>query len=439
MPENASNKKIVYESTDPSVATVNEITGYVTALKSGTTTIKVKTLINNKEAECVINVDNYNIPINSIDILEKNINIGVGYIDTIKYRVSPSNANQLNFSFTSSDPNIAKVDANGVITGVKAGNAVIKMSANNNTVVDTANVTVYKKGTTIVVNGESVKSEQFPKSIRIPSEKNITIDSTVQLEALLTPKKSINILNWYSTNPSVATVNSSGLVKAINVGQTDIIVKTINNLTSICHVKVGTYSIKLKNISINNKIDLLPIGTSEKLYVSYEPVNASNPTMIWSSDNQEVAEIDQNGVVTAKTKGTATITVTSAEGSLSDSFKVQVDEVKNIVTVSSLSLGKAKRDIYIGSTEQITPIFTPTNATYKSVTYSSSDPNVATVNENGLVTGVSEGKSTITVKTNYEKISASLIINVKNNPSTSVELDKSSNVNLSFDVETLLF
>ena len=71
LPVNAENKQIVYESSNPSVATVNEITGYIKAIRNGTAVITARTLINDKTVECVVNVGDTNIPVNKLSIKEK--------------------------------------------------------------------------------------------------------------------------------------------------------------------------------------------------------------------------------------------------------------------------------------------------------------------------------------------------------------------------------
>lgn len=439
LPVNASNKQVVYESSDSTVASVNPVTGYITALKDGTAVITAKTLINEKVTECVVNVGNVNIPVSSLNIKEKNINLAAGYSETLSYSVLPSNATEINLNFTSSDSSVAKVDSKGVVTGVKAGNAVITVATNNNIVTDVAYVTVYKKGTTTVVEGETVKIDNYPKKVNIPSEKNISLGAEVQLETTITPESSIDTLSFSSSNLNVATVTNDGVVKAVGTGSADIVVKTINNLTSVCHVTVGNFSIKLKKIYITTRYSYLQVGMKKKLFMAYEPINASNPSVTWTSSNPNVVSVDSAGNIVAKTVGSAKITVQSVDGTFKDEMDIDVGGADNIVELSNMSLPKSTTDLYIGSTEQITPKFDPSDATYKTVTYISSDPNIASVDSNGQVKGLKEGKATITVRVNRSNnISANMVVNVKNKSSISVELNKTAVTILENDTDTLI-
>ena len=145
LPENANNKQVVYESSNPKIASVNEVSGYIKGLKVGTATIKVKTLINEKETECLVTVEDDGVDVQSISLNNKNINLAVGYTYGLTYRINPSNATELGAIFYSSDSSVATVDSRGIIRGVREGSAIITVSANNGSVTDTAYVTVYKK------------------------------------------------------------------------------------------------------------------------------------------------------------------------------------------------------------------------------------------------------------------------------------------------------
>ncbi|MBQ8892166.1 MAG: Ig-like domain-containing protein [Bacilli bacterium] len=423
LPANAENKQVVYESSDPSVATVNEVTGYIKALKNGTAVITARTLINDKKVECKVNVGDTNITVSNLSLKEKIVSLAAGYTSALSYNVTPSNATEINFNFSSSDTSIATVDEKGVITAVKEGTVNITVATNNNVVVDQATVTVYNKGTNTVVDGETVQTNAYPVSVSIPTEKSISVGAELQLPVTVSPSSAISTLSFTSSNPNVATVTNDGVVKAIGVGSTDIVAKTINGITAVCHVTVGNFSISLKKIHITTRYSYLQVGQKKKLYVSYEPTNASNPTITWSSSDSNIVSVDGAGNIIAKAVGRATITATTTSSGVDpDTIEIEVGGNSSIIELKTLSIGKASRDLFIGSTEQITPVFDPKNATYTSVTYTSSDSSVASVDSSGKVLGIKEGQATITVKANRSSVSASTIVNVKNNPSQSVEL-----------------
>lgn len=430
MPENANNKQVVYESSDPSVATVNPVTGYIKALKNGVTVITVKTLIDDKESQCVVTVGEQNVLVDSVTVNEKNISLAVGYSHTLSYKTSPPTATELNLNFSSSDTSVATVDSSGVIRGIKAGTAIITIY-NNSGVSDTSYVTVYKKGESTVVQGEPVRTTNYPRSVNISNTSlNLTIGSTGQLSATIVPIDATNQLSWSSSNNSVATVDQNGLVSANGIGSADIIVKTVNNLTAICHVTVGNYSLRVRKIYITTNYTFLQIGVRKQLFVAFEPSNATNRTITWSSSNPSVATVNSSGVVEAISSGNATITAKAADGGYTDSVIVDVaSSSESVVEVRSLSFSKNSYSVGLGSTKTLTPIFNPTNATYKTVSFRSDNPNVATVDENGVVKGISVGSATITAETKRGNVTASVKINVKNIASTSVTLN-TTNVSL---------
>ena len=170
VPENANNKQVIWSSSDPSIATVNEVSGYVKGIKKGTAVITVKTLINDKTSECVVNVEDKNVLVTKININEKYISLAVGYSHSLSYRTTPSNATELSLNFTSSDPSVVTIDSKGIIKGIKPGSAIITVASNNGLVKDTTYVTVYKKGNTNVVSGESIATNNYPSKIELTNQ-----------------------------------------------------------------------------------------------------------------------------------------------------------------------------------------------------------------------------------------------------------------------------
>ena len=158
----------------------------------------------------------------------------------------------------------------------------------------------------------------------------------------------------------------------------------------------GTVIYKVTGVSLNKTSTELTVGQSETLTATITPDNATNKNVTWSSDNQNVATVDANGNVTAVGAGTAQITVTTADGSFTDTCQVTVNGVT--VPVTGVSLDKTELTLTEGGSETLVATITPDNAANKTVTWTSSNPSVATVN-NGEVTAVSAGEATITVTT----------------------------------------
>ncbi|MDE6850780.1 MAG: Ig-like domain-containing protein, partial [Clostridia bacterium] len=155
---------------------------------------------------------------------------------------------------------------------------------------------------------------------------------------------------------------------------------------AVTGVSLGETSIELKK------------GNQKRLAATVAPSNATNKSVTWSSDNPDVADVDQSGNLTAKAKGTAIITVTTVSGGKTDSCTVTVTETEpEVVKVQSVSLNKSSATLKVSETVKLTVTFTPANPDNKNVSWKSSNESIATVSNDGLVSAKAVGKTTVTV------------------------------------------
>ncbi len=430
LPENAENKQVVWESSDPKIVSVNSVTGYITGVKEGSATITVKTLINDISTDCIVNVSGKNILVSKIVLNEKRISLAVGYTHSLTYQITPKNATENDLIFTSSDSSVATVNQSGVIQGLKEGNAIITVSSSNGLAKDTTYVSVYKKGASTVVDGEPIKTDNYPKSLTVsPQSLNLKLGGSSQLIASVLPEKSNNQISWSSTNSRVATVDSNGLVSAVGMGSATIIARTINDITYNVNVLVGNYSKELRSILVTTNYITLAVSNSKQLAVAFTPSDASNKNVFWTSSNPSVATVDKYGVVKAISPGSTIIKATSEDGGYTDTATIEVVNYDNIIEEKSIAFDSSSYTVGIGSTKSLIPIITPSNATFKSVRFESSNPSIATVDENGVVRGLKEGTVSITATTNRNRLKATTTIIVKYINATSVKVN-TTNVNL---------
>lgn len=424
LPEDANNKQVIWTSSDPKIVSVNETTGYITGLKEGSATITVKTLINDVSTDCVVNVTGKNVLISSINIHQKRISVAVGYTYNLTYSLQPSNATENNLVFSSSDQSVAIINQNGVIKGLKEGNAIITVATSNGKVKDTTYVTVYKSGTTTVVDGEPVKTTVYPKSINI-SNNDITlkVGSTISVVATVLPSDANQSLSWTSSNSRVATVDSNGLITAISPGTATIVAKTVNDITANIKVTVGDYSVKLKSISVNTNYLVMPLGKTMQLSVLYNPKNASNKTITWESSNSKVVTVNSSGYIKAVGPGTAIIKAISADGGYTDTATIEVTGSGTLISASEIVFKESSYLVGINGTISLNPIITPSNATFKAIKFTSSDTSIASVDENGLVKGLKEGTVNITATLTHNNLKATTKVIVKYIPVTSIKLN----------------
>ena len=154
--------------------------------------------------------------------------------------------------------------------------------------------------------------------------------------------------------------------------------------------KVAVTGVSLKPNTLS-----LKVGKAEALSAVVIPANADNKTVSWSTSDPSVATV-ANGLVTAVKEGSATITVTTADGGKTATCAVTVST--DVIPVTGIKLNMETADLEEGKTLQLEAILEPANTTERNVSWKSSNTEVATVSENGLVTGVSAGEATITAK-----------------------------------------
>jgi len=162
----------------------------------------------------------------------------------------------------------------------------------------------------------------------------------------------------------------------------------------ITNVKGGK-TIPLENIKLNYTEQTMENGSNFKLIPIFAPVNASNQEVEYSSSDESIVTVDALGNVTAKEVGQATITVTSKENS---NIKAECN-ITVVLSATGLTIFSEEAEVDAGKTLQLTGIIEPSNATTNSLTWTSSNADIASVDSNGLVTGISEGEVTITSRT----------------------------------------
>ena len=153
--------------------------------------------------------------------------------------------------------------------------------------------------------------------------------------------------------------------------------------------------VKVSNITLNSKAVTLEIGQTAKLIATVSPQDATNTTIIWSSDNTSVAKVSMDGTVTAVAPGTAKITVKSDDGGISDSCVVTVLSA----SVTGVSLDQESITLREGESYKLNATITPSNVDDPSLQWSSSNTEVVQVTAEGILLALKPGTSDITVTT----------------------------------------
>ena len=184
------------------------------------------------------------------------------------------------------------------------------------------------------------------------------------------------------------------------------------------------WTVEVTGIKLNQTNLTMEKGKVTKLIATISPTNANNKVVTWSSSNTKVAIVDGIGNVEAKSEGITIITAKTTNGKTA-TCKITVKlPVTKPVAVSSITLKQKDCTIAVNTSLQLNATVLPTNASNKTITWSSSDNSIAKVDKNGVVKGIKPGKVTITVKTSNNK-TATCIIRV-NIPAKSISLNKTS-------------
>jgi uncharacterized protein YjdB len=177
--------------------------------------------------------------------------------------------------------------------------------------------------------------------------------------------------------------------------------------------QVDTGSTDVIGVILNKVALTLDVGGTETLIATVLPSKAANKNVTWSSNNTDVAQVSQNGEVSALAKGIATITVSTEDGGKEAICNINVKEiVTGNIAVTGVTLNKTTLSLTVGGSETLTAIVAPADATNKNVTWSSSNAAVASVSANGAVSALSAGSATITVTTEDGNKTAACVVTV---------------------------
>ncbi len=320
----------------------------------------------------------------------------------------PANCTNGAVTWSSSDTNVATVDENGNVTPKALGScAIVATSVADPSISSSCQLTVE----VAKVNVESVSVAVKEGNPEIEETKTLQLICTV-----LPADASIPGVTWSSSAPDVATVNENGLVTAVKAGKVTIAATSVDDSSKSGSIELTVFKNAVSSITLQEAATIEQ-GKSLALTATVNPENATYPTVTWTSSNEEVATVDSNGNVTAIKAGKANITATA------DGVSAVCEVTVLYIDVESVSLSANEGTIIIGGTVALTATVTPDNATEKDIVWESANPAVATVDQNGTVTGVATGETTISATIGGKSATYKVcVVEALELQSTSVEL-----------------
>jgi trimeric autotransporter adhesin len=375
-------RPISYSSGTPSVATVSG-SGVVTGVGPGTATITATS--EGKTGTATITVTP--IPVARVTVTPAEPNVVVGQTVQLSAAAEAANGQPLNdrtAAWTSGAPSVASVSGAGVVTGLSPGTAII--FGNVDGVTGTATVTVRQVPVaTVVVT---------------PATASVAVGGSTQLSVSVKDASGAELagrlVGWTSSDESIAIVSSTGRVSGLKTGSVTI--------TASSEGKSGTATVTVTAAPVATVTvapSTLPLQVGQTGTLTATARDAANNVLAdravaWSSANTGIATVAPNGTVTAVAPGTTTITATIEGKTGSATVTVTAPPP---AAVASVTVAPATVNLTTGGTQQITA--TPRDAqgnplAGRPVTWASGNTNVATVTQQGLITAVAPGNTTVT-------------------------------------------
>ena len=303
LPEN-TDKLLYWLSDKPEIATVSE-DGEVTAKAPGEAIILA--VAGKASAVCHVCVFR---PIDELTLSDESIRIPRKETFLLQATVLPEDATEI-IKWSSDKPEIAIVDEDGLVKGLEEGEAVITAKTLKTSV--SCSVTVFSTHVTDI-------SLSGPAEIWLGHEETIT--------ATLTPSDATDDIEWSSDKPEIASVED-GVVKGLALGEATI-TASVGEISATLSITV--VPVPVKEVSIEPTVSLMEIGKTVQLSAIILPEDATDKSVTWSSEDESIALVDENGLVTAVAVGDVHIYATAANG-VSGSALINVKEEIKIYTL----------------------------------------------------------------------------------------------------------
>ncbi|OYD41232.1 Ig-like domain-containing protein [Sphingobacterium cellulitidis] len=292
---NITSYSIDWTSSDPTIFTVKD--AKIKGLKAGKAKLTANIRGTNVSSEIEINVKD--VLAKTIELNSATGEVKVGEIFKLIATVKPENTTNKELVWESSNKTIATV-VDGEVKGLKEGEVVITVKPKDGSVSATAKIKVV----TIKVSKITLNETQG----------TMEVGQSFSLIANVGPADAHNkAVIWTSNNTTIATIDQNGNVFSKKEGTVVITVKSAENpsILATCTFKITPARVVL--ISLSESYKELNLGDKFTLYASVDPSNAQNKTIIWSSSNPQIATVDQNGIITAKSPGRVDIVATSQD------------------------------------------------------------------------------------------------------------------------------
>ncbi|MGN1417963.1 MAG: Ig domain-containing protein, partial [Acutalibacteraceae bacterium] len=387
LPDDAADKTLLWSSDNEEIVAVSS-DGTVRAISAGTANITIKAAVGNAQKTVGVFAA---VPETSVKISGEANEMFAGDSMKLQAAVGPENADYKDVTWSSDNEAVLTVSADGTVSALSAGQATVKAVSHFKKAQDEFVITVRQGAHEIKLSKTSCQIDE---------------NGSAQLEATVLPENAWNKeVTWQSSDENIASVDQNGLVSAVSKGTALITVTSKDGRASaVCEVKVQRL---VKEIKLSQSSAVIEKGKTITLSASVLPADATDLSVTWQSDNEAVAVVSENGIVTAVSAGKAQITAQSSNESVKAVCDVTVE-----VYSSSIEIQNSKEELWVGETLALSAVISPSDTTEKNVTFESSDSTVASVSESGVVTALKGGTVKISAKANDTGITADFDLKV---------------------------
>lgn len=320
------------------------------------------------------------VAVTGISVSSTSLNLIEGETATLSATVSPADADNKKVEWTTSDAAIATVDAGGKVSAIKAGSASVTAT------------TVDGKKQAVCKVEVAAKKVPMTKVTLDKTSATVVEGEAFSLTATAEPANTTESLKWSSSNEALATVNGQGKVQALKPGKVEINVcaKENDKVSARCEVTIEKKVIAVESVSLDKSELELVLGESGKLSATVKPDEATDKSITWTSSDAETVSVDNHGNLSTLKIGEATVTAKAGEKSATCKVKVIKKDVSQIV------VSKSELSLEVGQSVVLTASVYPEDATFKTYSWKSSDPSVASIEQDGKVTALKAGTADVT-------------------------------------------
>ena len=382
-PSNATNKTLVWESSDPEVVRIWN--GHFRGLKEGKSTITATSIAGGKQASCVVYVkDPSKIYLTDIQLEKTDYQININQAVDIPFTITPENATNAALDWISSNPDVLRV-YNNRFRGLKAGTAEVIIRTRTGPVVE-------KRIKVTIKDPGKVQDIVLDKT-----EYTVNENQAVDISFKVTPEFATNAeLDWISSNPNILRVYNNRF-RGLKEGTAEVIIRTrtgpmVEKRIQVKVVKPGkTY---VESVTTDQAEYTAYIGQAIDLSYNYAPANSNNAQFEWYAENPNIIRV-YNNRFRGLAKGTTNIVVKTLDGLYVKKIKVTI---KDPGKVKDIVLNTTQYTVYENEAVDIPFSYTPQYATNAQFDWISSNPKILRVYNNRF-RGLKEGVADVIVRT----------------------------------------